>query len=74
MARHGEIDLTVFIWVFAVFLGSDIIFEHQDADGATHVVERRCRLNVEVRLTKGRWVGESLMAPLMSSSAAAVLT
>lgn len=30
-----------------VFLGSDIISEYKSEDGAVHVVERRCRLNVD---------------------------
>lgn len=30
-----------------VFLGSDIVSEHKSEDGATHVVERKCRLNVD---------------------------
>ncbi|XP_067928437.1 SEC14-like protein 1 isoform X2 [Watersipora subatra] len=30
-----------------VFLGSDIISEYKSEDGAIHVVERRCRLNVD---------------------------
>ena len=36
------------IILLTVFLGSDIIYEHQDPDGANHIVERRCRLDVEV--------------------------
>ena len=30
-----------------VFLGSDIMNEYKSEDGAEHVVERRCRLNVD---------------------------
>lgn len=30
-----------------VFLGSDILLEHKSEDGALHVVERRCKLNVD---------------------------
>ena len=30
-----------------VFLGSDILNEYKSEDGAVHVVERRCRLNVD---------------------------
>ena len=30
-----------------VFLGSDIIQDYESDDKATHVVERRCRLNVD---------------------------
>ena len=39
---------TGYLFFHSVFLGSDIIYEHQDADGASHIVERRCRLDVEV--------------------------
>lgn len=30
-----------------VFLGSDILSEYKSEDGAVHIVERRCRLNVD---------------------------
>ncbi|CAN8007411.1 unnamed protein product [Ixodes pacificus] len=30
-----------------VFLGSDTVMEYKSEDGAVHVIERRCRLNVE---------------------------
>ena len=30
-----------------IFLGSDITSEYKSEDGAEHVVERRCRINVE---------------------------
>ncbi|UYV64014.1 SEC14L1 [Cordylochernes scorpioides] len=30
-----------------VFLGSDIVSEYKSDDGSLHVIERRCRLNVD---------------------------
>ncbi|KAM7297430.1 SEC14-like protein 1 [Ixodes scapularis] len=30
-----------------VFLGSDTVMEYKSEDGAVHIIERRCRLNVE---------------------------
>lgn len=30
-----------------VFVGSDILSEERSADGATHIIERRCRLNID---------------------------
>ena len=41
-----------------VFLGSDIMAEFKSKDGAEHVVERRCRLNVDAPyiLKKASWV------------------
>ena len=30
-----------------VFVGSDMIFENISDDGAIHVIERRCRINVD---------------------------
>ena len=41
-----------------VFLGSDIMAEFKSKDGAEHVVERRCRLNVDAPyiLKKASWI------------------
>lgn len=30
-----------------MFLGSDIVSEFKSEDGAIHIIERRCRLNVD---------------------------
>jgi hypothetical protein len=30
-----------------IFLGSEIMSEYKSEDGAEHVVERRCKINVE---------------------------
>ena len=30
-----------------VFLGSEVNYEHKSEDGASHVIERRCKLNVD---------------------------
>ncbi|RWS27759.1 SEC14-like protein 1 [Leptotrombidium deliense] len=30
-----------------VFVGSDIIFEEKSEDGSMHIIERRCKLNVD---------------------------
>ena len=30
-----------------VFLGSDTTYEYNSEDGAVHIIERRCRLNVD---------------------------
>jgi len=30
-----------------VFVGSDIVLEEKSEDGATHTIERRCKLNVD---------------------------
>ena len=29
------------------FLGSETIYEHKSKDGAVHVIERRCKIDVE---------------------------
>ncbi|XP_006821149.1 SEC14-like protein 1 [Saccoglossus kowalevskii] len=40
-----------------IFLGSDILSEYESDDGAVHIVERRCRLNVEAPYLLKKIVG-----------------
>lgn len=40
------------------FLGSETIYEHKSKDGAVHVIERRCKIDVEAPylLKKVFWI------------------
>lgn len=50
-----------------MFVGSDVISEHKSEDGATHNIERRCKLDVDAprllkRVLHGTLTGHGLLS------------
>ncbi|EDO48390.1 predicted protein [Nematostella vectensis] len=51
-----------------VFLGSDIVSEYKSDDGAVHIIERRCRLNVDAPYLLKKIIGVDFVYFIQTNS------